>query len=65
MFSLAYRKLSCAFQTEIPSFLVSIFSSFINICYAARDDGKGSHKMQGSRDSGAGTATRGQSPLHD
>lgn len=27
--------------------------------YLARDDGKGSHKMQGSRDSGAGTATRG------
>ncbi|MCI10981.1 hypothetical protein A2U01_0032079, partial [Trifolium medium] len=23
-----------------------------------RDDGKGSHKMQGGRDSGAGTATR-------
>ncbi|WJX40675.1 hypothetical protein P8452_28124 [Trifolium repens] len=27
--------------------------------YLARDDGKGSHKMQGGRDSGAGTATRG------
>ncbi|CAK8567741.1 unnamed protein product [Lathyrus sativus] len=27
--------------------------------YLARDDGKGSHKMQGGRDSGAGPATRG------
>ncbi|GAU42577.1 hypothetical protein TSUD_302930 [Trifolium subterraneum] len=27
--------------------------------YLAGDDGKGSHKMQGGRDSGAGTATRG------
>jgi hypothetical protein len=27
--------------------------------YLARDDGKGSHKMQGGRDPGAGTATRG------
>nr|XP_004503059.1 COP1-interacting protein 7-like [Cicer arietinum] len=31
--------------------------------YLARDDAKGSHKMQGSRDSGA--ATRGQLSLHD